>query len=117
MPKPSSNAQEEPSAAQNVAGRRVKSVSAKNLVYIVMPLPCRNRRQSVFASSSENPSECKQYSRQRPSISAINQPGGIDTPNDIFAGSSLISDILIYDEDQYIMAGDPAGKLYSLATW
>ena len=40
----------------------------------------------------------------------INEPGGIYTPDDIFAGASLNGDILIYDDDHYIMAGALAEK-------
>lgn len=45
---------------------------------------------------------------------AINDPSGVYTPDDIFAGASLIGDILIYDDDHYMMAGALAEK-YLLA--
>jgi len=41
---------------------------------------------------------------------AINEPSGIYTPDDIFAGASLNGDILIYDDDHYMMAGALAEK-------
>ena len=41
---------------------------------------------------------------------AINEPGGIYTPDDIFAGASLNGDILIYDDEHYMMAGALAEK-------
>jgi dimethylamine/trimethylamine dehydrogenase len=41
---------------------------------------------------------------------AINEPGGIYTPDDIFAGASLNGDILIYDDGHYMMAGALAEK-------
>ena len=41
---------------------------------------------------------------------AINEPSDIYTPDDIFAGASLNGDILIYDDDHYMMAGALAEK-------
>jgi len=41
---------------------------------------------------------------------AINEPGGIYTPDDIFTGTILKGDILIYDDDHYMMAGALAEK-------
>ena len=41
---------------------------------------------------------------------AINEPGDIYTPDDIFTGASFNGDILIYDDEHYIMAGALAEK-------
>jgi dimethylamine/trimethylamine dehydrogenase len=41
---------------------------------------------------------------------AINESGVIYTPDDIFAGASLNGDILIYDDEHYMMAGALAEK-------